>query len=179
MTKTEIINGIIAREGGYSDDLDDSGGKTKFGITERTARRHGYKGEMIDLSRDRAFQIYEQIYWIGTGCDKIAELSEKVAEEVCDTAVNLGVARAGQFFQRCLNVLNKKSSIYGELIVDGNVGPKTIANFASYMVYRKNDKDDVFLKAMDSLQGAFYIELAEMRVKDEEFIYGWLANRTR
>lgn len=34
----------IIFEGGYSDHPYDPGGKTKYGITESTARSHGYKG---------------------------------------------------------------------------------------------------------------------------------------
>jgi len=31
--------------------------------------------------------------------------------------------------------------------------------------------------ALNCLQGAFYVELAEKREKDERFVYGWLLNR--
>ncbi len=33
------------------------------------------------------------------------------------------------------------------------------------------------LRALNALQGAFYVELAERRAKDEAFVYGWLLNR--
>ena len=49
--KHKIINQIIEREGGYVDDISDSGGETKYGITEEVARRYGYDGKMIDLPR--------------------------------------------------------------------------------------------------------------------------------
>ena len=54
---------VIGIEGGYSDDPDDRGGKTKFGITEAVARAHGYRGEMRDLGLTTARKIYKSSYW--------------------------------------------------------------------------------------------------------------------
>ena len=46
VTSASIIGAILASviylEGGYTDDPDDPGGKTKYGITERVAREYGY-----------------------------------------------------------------------------------------------------------------------------------------
>ena len=39
------------------------------------------------------------------------------------------------------------------------------------------DGEVVLVRALNSLQGAFYVELAEKRQKDEAFVYGWLLNR--
>jgi len=35
----------------------------------------------------------------------------------------------------------------------------------------------VLLKAVEALQGAHYVRLAETRPSQEAFLYGWLANR--
>lgn len=40
-----IIDGIIALEGGYVFNPKDKGGATHWGITEATARAHGYAGD--------------------------------------------------------------------------------------------------------------------------------------
>lgn len=45
-----IIDGIIALEGGYVFNPKDKGGATHWGITEATARAHGYAGDMRDLT---------------------------------------------------------------------------------------------------------------------------------
>ena len=45
-----ILASIIFYEGGYSDDPDDPGGKTKYGITERVAREYGYLGSIEVLT---------------------------------------------------------------------------------------------------------------------------------
>lgn len=45
----DLIADLIAIEGGYSNDPDDSGGETTWGVTERRARKFGYTGPMIDM----------------------------------------------------------------------------------------------------------------------------------
>ena len=42
---------------------------------------------------------------------------------------------------------------------------------------RGRNGEAVLLKAMEALQGARYIDLAECRPANEAFLYGWLANR--
>ncbi len=59
-----IIDGIIALEGGYVFNPKDKGGATHWGITEATARAHGYAGDMRDLTHAEAYAILEEDYWI-------------------------------------------------------------------------------------------------------------------
>lgn len=62
--KQKIINAIIAREGGYVNDPADSGGPTRYGITEKVARQHGFKGDMRDFPHSLAYCIYADRYWL-------------------------------------------------------------------------------------------------------------------
>jgi len=172
--KTKLINELIVIEGGYTDDPDDSGGETNFGITRAVATRYGYKGSMRDLPKQIAFDIYAARYWDKMHCDQIVALSEKIAAEVFDTGVNMGTGRAGIFLQRSLNVMNNRGHYYPDIIVDGAIGNNTIKSLRAYINRRG---DDVLYRALNSLQGAFYITLAERRVKDERFVYGWFKNR--
>ena len=40
----DLIDDLIAREGGFVDHPADKGGPTRWGITQAVARRHGYMG---------------------------------------------------------------------------------------------------------------------------------------
>lgn len=168
--KQRTIDGIIAVEGGYVNDPSDSGGETNYGITVATARAVGYAGPMRGMPLRVAFGIYAERYWDAIRADDLAELSEAVTEEVVDTAVNMGPGRAGEFLQRSLNVLTGGAA----LKVDGAIGPATIRALREYLAKRD---EQTLVKALNCLQGAFYIELAERREKDERFVYGWLKNR--
>ena len=175
--KNNIINNIILVEGGYINDPSDSGKETNYGITLKVARDYGYKGSMINLPKDTAFEIYEINYWDKLKLDDIAEMSEQVAEEVADTGVNMGIKRSATFLQRSLSVLNNKGSLFNDLKPDGHVGDKTITALATYLEHRGKGGEKVLYNMLNCLQGAFYVELAERREKDETFIYGWFKNR--
>jgi lysozyme family protein len=170
MLKQKTIEGIIAVEGGYVNDPADSGGETNFGVTIAVARANGYEGTMHDMPKSVAFDIYATQYWDSMFGDQLAGLSEAVAVEVIDTAVNMGTGRAARFLQRSLNVLSPGEA----LKVDGQVGPATVGALSLYL--RRRD-ERTLVKALNCLQGAFYIELAERREKDERFVYGWLKHR--
>lgn len=174
--KDKIIDRIIKVEGGYVDDPSDSGGETNFGITIALARRFGYVGAMRDLPRSVAFDIYTAKFWNVIKADDLAKLSELVTEEVVDTSVNMGPSRAGKFLQRALNVLNKRGSLYLDVAVDGAIGAATISALRAYLDSRD---EETLAKALNCLQGAYYITLAERREKDERFVYGWLKNRVK
>lgn len=110
MTKDEIFNSVLGKEGGYVDHPDDKGGPTKWGITQNTARAHGYRGDMRDLTREQALEILEADYWYGPRFDQVAALSSDIAAELCDTGVNMGPTVASKMLQRWLNVFNLRGS---------------------------------------------------------------------
>jgi lysozyme family protein len=168
---------VLGKEAGFSDDPRDSGGQTKYGITEAVARAFGYTGPMNLLGLDQAKAIYRNRYWDALQLDQVASAAPAVAAELFDTAVNQGADQAATFLQRTLNVLNKEGSWYPDVKADGRIGPMTIATLREYMCRRGIEGQVVLLRALNALQGAFYVELAERRAKDEAFVYGWLLNR--
>jgi lysozyme family protein len=176
--KEQFIFAIIEREGAYSDNKNDSGGKTRWGVTERVARRHGYRGEMRHLPKATAFDILANRYWDGLSLDEVAALSIPIAAEVADSAVNCGARRAAEWLQRSLNVFNRNAALYSDIRVDGDIGPQTLQALRRYLQSRADDQGEwVLLRALNVLQGAHYLTLAERREKDEVFVFGWLKNR--
>lgn len=172
-----LIDDLLQREGGYSNHRHDTGGKTRFGITEATARANGYAGPMRDLPLSLARQIYRRIYWDRPGFSKVARYAPDLAAELFDIAVNMGPGTATGFLQRSLNALNRQAKDYPDLQVDRDIGPKTLSALGRYIAARGKPGELVLTRAVDSLQGARYIALAESRPANESFLYGWLANR--
>lgn len=171
------IEKVLGHEGGYVNDPKDSGGETNWGITIAVARAYGFTGPMRAMTREQAKAIYLAKFWHSQRLDQIADISFAVAFEIFDTGVNQGEAAGAKYFQRALNVLNKNGSMYPDTEVDGRIGAMTVAAFKEYARQRGTEGSTVMLRALNALQGAFYIALAEQRAKDEAFVYGWLNNR--
>lgn len=172
-----LIDEVIAREGGYTHHPADRGGPTNWGITHAVAHANGYAGDMKALPRGAAENIYRRLYWDRPGYALVGEISWAVAAELFDTAVNMGVATATGFLQRALNALNRNQQDYPDLTVDRLIGARTLAALRAFHALRGKAGDKVLLKALEALQGERYILLAEQRPANEAFLYGWLANR--
>lgn len=177
MLGERLVDQVIGREGGYVDHPSDRGGPTRWGITEAVARRYGYTGAMRELPREKAVAIYLKRYWEEPGFDQVAKLSEKIAEELFDTGVNMGQATAAMFLQRALNGLNARGKHYADIGADGDIGPGTIAALKAYLGRRGADGIVVMLKALNVLQGARYFEITPAQHPHEDFLYGWLRTR--
>lgn len=177
MTKDEIFDAILGKEGGYVDHPDDKGGPTRWGITQAVARAHGYTGKMQDLPRETALSILTADYWTGPRFDQVAEVSSVIAAELCDTGVNMGPSLQSKWFQRWLNVFNQQGKLYPELTADGQIGPRTISALKSYLAARSKEGEQVLLTALNCSQGQRYLELAEQRPANESFVYGWVRER--
>jgi len=178
MTNVDAVNKAIdqtiGKEGGYSNNPNDTGGATMWGITQKVARAHGYVGDMRYLPRNTAISIYEADYWTGPRFDQVAEVSQAVAIECFDTGVNMGPSVPAKFLQRWLTALNNQGKLYPDLTADGMIGPRTISALKSFIALRGKKGEQALVKALNCSQGARYLELAESRPANEEFIYGWL-----
>ena len=178
----KIFEDILLIEGGYSDHPHDSGGKTAYGITEATARRHGYNGNMRDLPLNEAKYIYEHFFFNNYGFDKIQ--NTKIASELFDFTINTGRNRtAVEFLQRSFNLLNKNI----HLVEDGILGDNTAHTINNYKYYKS------LYRVQNILQGAYYIAITEddkdMKadlvdhtytagsIKNKTFFRGWIDNR--
>lgn len=173
----QMIEELIGREGRYSNNPNDAGGPTMWGITESVARRHGYKGLMRDLPRPLAVHIYRQEYFVDPGFEKVYALSQPIAEEMFDTGVNMGTALPGPWLQRLLNALNNHGKHYPDIGVDGRIGPATLAALRDFLNRRGAEGEKVLLKGLNCQQGVRYLDITEKREQNEDFYFGWLLNR--
>ncbi|HBV9247171.1 TPA: glycoside hydrolase family 108 protein [Klebsiella aerogenes] len=179
MTKDNIFDAILGKEGGYVDHPNDKGGPTNWGITQATARAHGYTGDIRNLTREQALSILEADYWYGPRFDQVATVSSVIAAELCDTGVNMGPSVPVKWLQRWLNAFNNQQKLYPDLVADGQIGPRSISALKSYLAARGKDGEEVMLRALNCSQGQRYLELAEGRPANESFVYGWVKERVK
>lgn len=152
---------VIEFEGGYVNNPSDAGGKTKFGITEKTAKKCGYQGNIKDLTKQQAKNIYYNYYWNNHDYNQVDY--ESIAIELFEQAVNLGPTKANFNLQHSYNLLNKK-----QLAEDGIIGVRTLAAVNEY-----SDPKSL-LKLLNLLQGKQYINICEHDQSKKIFLRGWL-----
>ncbi len=178
MNIEQYLDDLIKREGGYVNNPADRGGATKYGITEAVARENGYKGYMKDLPLEVAKSIYRKNYWTLPRFDQVNTLSSAVAEELLDTGVNCGTSFAKPLLQRALNLLNNNGKAgWPDLSVDGIYGPATLNALKTYLAKRGKEGEKVLVRVLNIMQGQRYIEICERNKSQEQFFYGWIANR--
>lgn len=105
------FSSLISHEGGYVNNSADSGGATRFGITERVARENGYNGDMRTLPLEQAKAIARKMYWDRYHCDQLPAV---IAFQIFDIVYNGGFAV--KWLQLALGVK-----------ADGKMGPETLA----------------------------------------------------
>lgn len=178
MTVDQMIEATIGKEGRYSNHPSDTGGETMWGITATVARQNGYTGPMRDLPRARAVAIYRAQYFDKPGFGLVATLSPAIAEELFDTGVNMGPYWPSLWLQQWLNGLNRQGKDYGDIFEDGVIGKGTIGALGRLIAVRgRAEAEAVVLKGLNCSQGARYLDLARRRTANEDFLYGWMANR--
>lgn len=172
-----MLDALVAREGDYSNNPNDRGGPTRYGITEQTARAHGYQGDMRMLPREKALDIYRQQYWAEPNFYDVSLRYPHLAEKLFDCGVNMGPKVATRFLQRALNGLNRGASEYPDTPEDGSIGNMTLGALDAFKQHRGDEGEGVLLTAVKGQQVVRYIEICEKSQNNEAFLYGWLAHR--
>lgn len=178
---TPAIDGIMQREAGFVDHPSDRGGPTKYGITLATLSQYrGYAATVAELQAmpdSTARAIYEARYILTPGFDRVQRLSPAIAHELIDTGVNMGPSVATAWLQRWLNAMNRQGRDYADIPADGALGPVTMKALRAYLDIRKAEGERVLVAALNCSQGHRYLELAEGRPPNEDFLYGWVRAR--
>lgn len=178
MSFQDSFDKVIGIEGRYSNDPNDAGGETMFGITLTTARTFGYRGPMRDMPLTVAQDIYRRGWWDLLRLDEVANTAgARVADELFECGVNIAPHKAAGFLQRALNSFNQRGAHYPDIRADGNLGPATLATLRAFMQRRKMAGETVLLSALNAQQGVYYLERSEARPANEDFCFGWYANR--
>lgn len=173
----DLLNNLLKIEGGYVNDPNDAGGETNYGITVGVARRYGYLGAMKSMPLITAKEIYRKQYWLEPHFDRVAAVAPKVAAELFDTGVNMGINTAAFFLQRILTALNRGGTDYQDFKPTGTIGDITIDALTKFVKIRGVLAETILLRCLDALQGERYIALCERNPKNEKFLFGWIANR--
>lgn len=145
------VQKTLLHEGGYVNNPNDSGGPTKYGITQ--ADMPGVS--IADITTEQAVAYYTEHYWKPLYSQITAQL---VAEKIFDMGVLFGVGTAVGVLQLALG-----------LVVDHAFGPNTLAAV--------NQSDaSALLSTYKANLVTHTFNIATANPKDRVFLKGW-ANR--
>lgn len=143
----------LASEGGsrFTDAPDDRGGATKFGISQRAYPNLDIK----NLTEQQAREIYKRDYWDRIHGDDIE--SPAIAENLFDTAVNMGVRTGSRLAQLALGIDPP----------DGIIGSESLK------VINKAE-EALFLAQFTIAKIARYAHLCNQDKSQSKFLLGWI-----
>lgn len=164
----KALDFVFVNEGGFSNDAQDRGGATRFGITREEASK--WRGRSVSVPEMRNFpiaeaeQIYEAWYWKPLHCGEI--LHPGVATAMFDIGIVRGIGVPPKYAQSiCVS--------YGaKLIEDGHMGPRTIAAI-------NNIEAELFIEAFSTKARNGFLAIVATRPSQVVFIKGWLARAKR
>lgn len=112
--------------------------------------------------------FYEENFWDKIKGDFIPY--QRVADELFDSAVNLGAAVAVQILEASLNILNRNGASWPDEPVDGIMDARLLD-----LLHKLPTGDvDFLMRAMNAYQGARYIRICENNKSQERFFRGWI-----
>ena len=177
----QALDFSFGQEGKFSNDKNDPGGPTAWGISTPVARGYGYIGKMELLPKDLAVEIYYMQYWLPLMLYRIPDFM--LQKRMLDMAINCGVTRTISKIQQLLNRLNDQGKRWPDIVEDGHLGGATLGCLTTVLGNPKFRAQ--FLFDFDCLRGAYYLEDLDYRRQkgsegsdaNEYSVFGWM-NRT-
>ena len=179
---------LMAVEGGWCDTPGDTGGETYKGISRNNwpswlgwviidaYKSKGGPGwqKLLEGNADlqaRVKSFYFENFWEPV---RGPELDHRVAAELLDTAVNMGVKTAVTMLQDTLNLLNANGSYWGDLPLTGNFRDMTMA---AVQGFAKRYGWQALAHALNLRQACRYFEILRANPTQEKFAWGWIKKR--
>jgi len=162
---------VLRHEGRFSDNKNDNGGATMYGISLRflQAARMDINldgdidiHDILSLTREDAEDIYKKNWWDRYFYDNIN--SVRVGTKIFDLAVNMGAKQAHKIVQSATNSLGYR------LARDGILGAKSLFAINAYTkLYEDN-----LIATINKYAKEFYYNLAEENTSLYVFLQGWI-----
>lgn len=160
---------VLKHEGGLSNDKDDLGGMTKYGISLRFLKSENLdidddgdvdKDDIIHLDLAEADEIYAKFWWNKYHYNNISDLI--LATKVFDTSVNMGASQTHKILKRAMNHL-----VDIPIVETGDLSASTIS-----LINRLNPKD--LLENFRTEEKDVYMQIVDRNPRMKVFISGWM-----
>lgn len=147
---------VLDSEGGFADHKADKGGRTNYGVTQKTYDNYRdakqlLKQDVMFIALQEVKEIY-YVYWTSAKCDMLQAPLDLM---VFDCAINSGAGRATKLLQRALGIPD-----------DGVFGSATLAAVGS-----KDAKE--LSKAYLKERSDYYDRIVAKDPSQQVFLKGW------
>lgn len=161
--KISIVKTLI-HEGGYVNNPNDSGGATKYGVTQRDITGlPGFPADVKDLTEDQATTYYQDFYWGKFGQKGVFAKQnypqvhdQGVLDKLLDMSVLFGVGEAVILIEKVL-----------QLVEDGFFGPHDL-------VAVNEAEPNSLVQAFKAALAAHAVGIANAQPHDRIFLTGWI-----
>lgn len=150
---SKALEKTLRWEGGRVDNPLDYGGRTAYGITQKTYNQY-FTGDVWNIEPHQVAYIYKIGYWNKIKGDLI--IDQDIAELLFDFAVNSGVRTA-----------SKKIQILVGVEADGIIGKQTIE------AINKANSGRLFRMLFD-VRVAYYKLIVQKNPSQKVFLRGWM-----
>jgi len=146
----KAIPRLLEKEGGLTNDKEDRGGLTKYGITKK-----GYPHlDIAALTKPQASAIYRADYWNKMRLDEVE--SQAKAALLFEMGVNFGIVTVIKMAQNLIDT-----------DADGIVGQKTLAAINGF-------EETLFVVALKLMAVDKYRRICNSNKSQKTFLLGWL-----
>lgn len=158
----------VLNEGGFSNNKNDKGGATNYGITIDTLSR--WRGRAVSTAEVKAMglteakAIYDHWYWLPLGLDNFVHTGSAMA--AFDMGVLQGIGTVAAFIQQVCNDNG------GNLVKDGHIGPKTLERVNAL-------SNDAFVTDFKRLCDMHFQGIVSATPSQHVFLQGWLNRSNR
>lgn len=151
---------VLLIEGGYSNDQDDPGGETMYGIARAYWPQYWKDGRP---TRETAARFYLKEFWTPLKCEQIRDGA--VAYELFESSINLGMSTGVLIAQNACIVLGE------DVLDDGAMGRETLGAL-NRLIDAPDGREDLVI-AVNGLQLGYYIARSRQSPKAKKYLKGW------
>ena len=164
-TFENAIPTVIKNEGGYTNNPNDAGKATNYGISSVFLLSHPEIGvtDAKLLTLAQACAIYEKYWWNFYSYSLIYD--QTVATKTLDLSVNMGANTLHKIIQTVLN-----GQFWCTLTIDGNLGPKS---FAAINDINTIITQQTLINSISDGAWQHYQDIIAANPQDAQFATGW------
>lgn len=186
LTKLQIIKNILKKEGPYSNDSNDLGGETVYGVTRKYSGdseiwpivdryKEKFSGnELADaISKDVTIVTVVTLIYSHLWNDyNLNKYPIEFSHCLFDMMIHLGKQPSIKMLQKTLNSLNYNDKFGEDLPITGNFGNMTKARINQIFKDSKNIK--IVIRLLFAQKYCHYLDLVNNKKSQRKFIRGWM-----